>query len=541
MTSVYETFCNSARRFPERDFLHIPAQACSAYHDGSIDLCYGDAVAGLERLKLSYAAAGYGHGHRVALMLQNRPEFLLHWFALNALGASVVPINDEMVPEEQAYIINHSEACMLVYLPALDAKLDALRPLLENPVAFLATDPAEQPAPATTPAIESVPDLGTECALLYTSGSTGKPKGCILSNEYFLLCGRRYVEMGGLCDVEPGAERLITPLPLVHMNAMACSTLAMVMSGGCLVQLDRFHPRSWWQSVRDSRATIVHYLGVMPAMLLNMPPGDDDFSNQVRFGFGAGVNPKHHAAFEERFGFPLIEAWAMTETGNQSAVIANEEPRHVGTCCFGRPAYHLEIRLVDEQGEDVGEGEPGELLVRQKGDHPRRGFFSGYLKNPKATAEAWEDGWFHTGDVVRRQSDGSLCFVDRRKNVIRRSGENISALEVEAVLSEDPGVAMVVACPVPDEVRGDEVMACIVPAPGGATDVAAAEAIVTRALQNLVYFKVPGYVGFYETLPLTPSEKPKRAEIKALALQSLEQGTLHDTRHLKKRRVDKSA
>ena len=213
----------------------------------------------------------------------------------------------------------------------------------------------------------------------------------------------------------------------------------------------------------------------------------------------------------------------------------------MGTCCFGRPAYHLEIRLVDEQGEDVGEGEPGELLVRQKGDHPRRGFFSGYLKNPKATAEAWEDGWFHTGDVVRRQSDGSLCFVDRRKNVIRRSGENISALEVEAVLSEDPGVAMVVACPVPDEVRGDEVMACIVPAPGGATDVAAAEAIVTRALQNLVYFKVPGYVGFYETLPLTPSEKPKRAEIKALALQSLEQGTLHDTRHLKKRRVDKSA
>jgi acyl-CoA synthetase (AMP-forming)/AMP-acid ligase II len=541
MNSVYETFCGSARRFPKQTFLHIPARACASYSEDCIDLSYSETASGVEQLKTAYAAAGYGSGHRVALMLQNRPEFLLHWFALNALGTSVVPINDEMVPEEQAYIINHSEACLLVYLPDLAAKLDPLLPLLENPVATLSTDVTEPPGAPAAPGGGDGPGLATECALLYTSGSTGKPKGCILTNDYYLLSGRRYVEMGGLCTVKAGAERLITPLPLVHMNAMACSTVAMAMSGGCLVQLDRFHPRTWWQSVRESRATIIHYLGVMPAMLLNMPPGDDDFSGQVRFGFGAGVNPKHHAAFEQRFGFPLIEAWGMTETGNQGAIIANLEPRHVGTCCFGKPASHLEIRLVDEQGKDVVEGAPGELLVRNRGDSPRRGFFSAYLKNPEATAEAWEDGWFHTGDVVRLNRDGTLCFVDRRKNVIRRSGENISALEVEAALSETQGVAMAVVCPVPDEVRGDEVMACIIPSPGAATDLAAAEAIVSRALESLAYFKVPGYIGFYQELPLTPSEKPKRAEIKSLAARSLQEGKLHDTRHLKKRQAGKNA
>ncbi|RLA58479.1 MAG: ATP-dependent acyl-CoA ligase, partial [Gammaproteobacteria bacterium] len=309
--------------------------------------------------------------------------------------------------------------------------------------------------------------------------------------------------------------------------------------GGCLIQLDRFHPRSWWQTVRDSRASILHYLGVMPAMLLNMDPLDsaegDDFSSQIKFAFGAGVNPKHHAAFEQRFGFPLIEAWGMTETGNNGAIIANVEPRHVGTCCFGVPPEHLEIRLIDEAGEPVAPGEPGELLLRHRGDEPHKGFFSSYLKNPEATAEAWAGGWFHTGDVVRQDADGAMYFVDRRKNVIRRSGENISALEVEAVLSEDPAVAMAVVCPVPDDIRGDEVMACIIPSASAQRDQLGAQQIAQRALQTLVYFKIPGYIIFADQLPLTPSEKPKRAEIKALAIALLEGGQCYDVRQLKKR------
>jgi acyl-coenzyme A synthetase/AMP-(fatty) acid ligase len=277
----------------------------------------------------------------------------------------------------------------------------------------------------------------------------------------------------------------------------------------------------------------------MPAMLLGMEPqpgpGGDDFSGQVKFAFGAGVNPKHHAAFERRFGFPLIEAWGMTETGNHGAIVACREPRHVGTCCFGVPPAHLETRLVDEAGETVASGEPGELLLRHRGDEPRRGFFSGYLKNPEATAEAWEHGWFHTGDVVRQDPAGAMYFVDRRKNVIRRSGENISALEVEAALSGDSAITMAVVCPVPDDIRGDEVMACIIPAAGAATDLQSATDIAQRALQTLAYFKIPGYIAFVDALPLTASEKPRRGDIKALAISMLQAGQCYDVRHLKQR------
>ena len=540
MYSVYSVFCATAEQYRDKDFLHIPARAAASYADNSIDLSYGEAAKRVEALKTVYANSGFGNGHRVALMLQNRPDFLLHWFALNALGCSVVPINDEMPADEQGYILNHSEACLLVYLPELEHKLKPLVPLLQNPMTCQATDQFENLRPATVAGDGSSPTLATECAMLYTSGSTGKPKGCVLTNEYYLLSGRRYIELGGLCRIEPGVDRLITPLPLVHMNAMACSTLAMVMTGGCLIQLDRFHPRSWWLSVRESAATIIHYLGVMPAMLLNMEPGNDNFSEQVRFGFGAGVNPKHHAPFEKRFGFPLIEAWGMTETGNNGAIIANTEPRHVGTSCFGKAPPHLEIKLVDQQGQPVAKGTPGELLLRHVGDDPKKGFFSEYLKNPEATAEAWEGGWFHTGDVVRQNPDDTLCFVDRRKNVIRRSGENISALEVEAVLSQDPDIALAIVCPVPDEVRGDEVMACVIPAPGVAREQKVAEQIVHRVLETLVYFKVPGYICFYDELPLTVSEKPKRAEIKALAIKSLKAGECYDLCHLKKRQASNS-
>lgn len=534
---VYDAFRHSATRYTGHDFLHIPRSATSSYSSNALDISYGDAAARVEQQKLLYQNAGYGCGHRVALILQNRLEFFVHWLALNALGCSVVPINDEMAADEQAYIIDHSEAILLVYLADLGSSVEPLRALLSDQLRYLplAQDTPQIPIPTAQASGEAI-SVHSECALLYTSGSTGKPKGCILSNEYYLLSGQRYVDLGGLCTLQEGAERLITPLPLVHMNAMACSTVAMILIGGCIVQLDRFHPSSWWQSVRESRATVAHYLGVMPAMLLNAAPGDDDFSGQIKFAFGAGVNPRHHAAFEQRFGFPLIEAWGMTETGNYGAIIAIKEPRHIGTCCFGEPPEHLDFKLVDEQNQSVPVGNPGELLIRHRGDNRTKGFFDGYLKNPLATDEAWEDGWFHTGDVVRQDSDGTMCFVDRRKNVIRRSGENISALEVEAALSENPCIAQAVVCPVPDEIRGEEVMACIILAPGSLASAQAAESIVIGVLELLSYFKVPGYVYFSEELPLTASGKPRRADIKALAQQSLSDDACVDTRSLKKRK-----
>ncbi|WP_347136782.1 AMP-binding protein [Parahaliea mediterranea] len=537
MSSVYQVFASTAGRSADQPFLHIPATAAKAYASGPVDLAYGEALARIDACAAQYAARDFGHPLRAALVLDNRAEFFIHWLALNSLGCSVIPVSRDMQAEEIAYFLEHGEAAVVIALPEAVPELAPVQAMLEREVPVVDCERLDQ-LPAVTGRSDEAPAEDTECALLYTSGSTGKPKACILSNEYFLFAGQWYNEVGGLAAIEQGVERLLTPLPLTHMNAMAVSTMAMIQSGGCIIQLDRFHPRSWWQSVRDSGATIVHYLGVLPAILLELPETpQDNVGGQVKFGFGAGVNPKHHARFEARFGFPLLEAWAMTESGVGGSIIANTEPRHVGTCCFGKAPDYLEVQLVDEHKQPVAPGEEGELRVRAKGDNPARGFFSGYLKNAEATAEAWQDGWLNTGDVVREGPDGSLHFVDRRKNVIRRSGENISALEVEAALLTHPALAEVIVTAVPDELRGDEVAACAVLADGAPGDAQLAAALVAHCMDQLAYYKAPGYVLFCESLPRTASNKPRRGDVKTLARSRVAAGECIDTRELKKRRT----
>ena len=486
MESVYGAFERTARRYGGKPFLHPPG------------FTYAECLARIESLAAGYRARGYGAGHRVALKLGNRPEFLLHFLALNSLGVSVVPLNPDYRAAELEYVLGHSEASAVVSAGTLD-------------------DP---PTPGK-------PCGAQECALLYTSGTTGKPKGCLLGNFYFLNVGRRYLDEGGLCAVRHGEERLITPLPFFHMNALAVSTTAMILAAGCVVQLDRFHPRTWWRDVAESGATIVHYLGVMPAILNSQAEDSPEKNHHVRFGYGANANPKDHAAFEQRFGFPLVEAWAMTETGGGALIAASREPRHVGTRCFGLPKKDLEVQI--EEG--------GELLVRHAGPDPRRGFFSGYLKDEKSTEEAWRDGWFHTGDAVRRGPDGSLHFVDRLKNIIRRAGENIAALEVEAALAGHPAIEQVAVIAVPDPVRDEEVMACVVPLRKNFINRETAISIQDWCLERLAYFKAPGHVAFVASLPTTATNKVQKAKLADFVVNAADS---FDLRERKKKTAAKS-
>ncbi|WP_234197067.1 AMP-binding protein [Pseudacidovorax sp. NFM-22] len=536
--TIHDAFATSAARTPQADFLYTESVTAEIYGIPPGVTAWAEAAAEVERLRLAYAHAGWGHGHRVGLLLENRPAFLYHWFALNALGVSVVPINAEMRSAELAYLIGHSEIGLAVTLPQRAADLEAAAAQAGRHLHTMAADSTDVPRPAEpAPRANEVVGLGTECALLYTSGTTGRPKGCMLSNAYFLRAGEWYAGLDGVCAFRCDQERLMTPLPLNHVNAMAFSTMVVLVAGGCLVQLDRFHPRSWLQSARDSGATIVHYLGVMPAMLLAAAETPADRDHAIRWAFGAGVDRKNHAPFEARFGFPLVEAWAMTETGAAACIMANHEPRHVGTSCFGRPEDFVEARLVDDEGQDVPAGTPGELLVRSSGDDPRRHFFRGYLKDQTATDEAWQGGWFHTGDMVRRDEAGSLYFVDRKKNVIRRSGENISAVEVESVLNQHPAVKVSAVAATPDAVRGDEVLACIVidPDAAAAPGEALAADIVRHALAQLAYYKAPGHVAFVEALPLTASQKIQRGELRQMAQALPGSAGCFDTRAMKKR------
>ena len=541
MSSVYQEFFRTVRRAADKPFLHIPHIAAKNYADAAINVSYAQAMETVAGLTVQYQNKGYGAPMRIALVLENRPDFFFHWLALNALGCSVLPISTASQVEEIAYFLEHGEPTLVVAIPEAVNLLEKARQLMTQPVAIISLDQFQCLPEAAADKVQPAPPepVGLlECALLYTSGSTGKPKGCILSNEYFTCFGHWYHNLQGLAQISWGEERLLTPLPLEHMNAMAVSTTGMIMNGGCIIQLDRFHPRSWWQTVRESKATMLHYLGVLPAMLLALPADSgDDFSKQIRFGFGAGVNPDHHARFEQRFGFPLIESWAMTECGSGGCITANQAPRNIGSACFGLAPSEVQYQIVDEHRVPVNKGSNGELQVRAHGENPKKGFFSGYLKDPEATQQAWAGGWLNTGDIVRQGLDDQLHFVDRLKNVIRRSGENISALAVEGHLLDDPLISEVIVTAVPDKIRGDEVAACIVLAGDTKADKNVAVSIVKRSLSKLTYYKVPGYIIFCDKLPKTASNKPRRAEVKALAVDSLKHQRCWDTRSLKKRQT----
>lgn len=539
---VFDAFMASAARTPESDFLYVESVTADRYGIQPGSVSWKQAADRIASLSAAYRQAGYGHGHRVGLLLENRPEFFFHWLALNELGVSVVPINIEMRSAELAYLIGHSEIGLVVTLPARREVLT--RAAAEAGRSLCLADPSDRTMPAASlpaPKAGETIGRGTECALLYTSGTTGRPKGCVLDNAYFLRAGQWYASLGGLCSYRADQERVMTPLPLNHMNAMAFSAMVVMLAGGCLIQLDRFHPGSWLDSARESGASIIHYLGVMPAMLLAAPPAGDDRTHEIRWGFGAGVGADHHAVFEARFGFPLIEAWAMTETGAAACIMANHEPRHVGRHCFGKPEDFVEVRIVGEDGSAVEPGAPGELLVRSAGISPRQHFFRGYLKNEAATEEVWQGGWFHTGDIVRQDAEGLMYFVDRKKNVIRRSGENISAVEVEGVLGQHPAVKTVAVTATPDPVRGDEVLACVVLNEGVSAEdpaerQALASSIVDHALDRLAYYKAPGYVAFVKALPLTISQKIQRGDLRQMGQDLPGQAGCVDTRSMKKRR-----
>jgi acyl-CoA synthetase (AMP-forming)/AMP-acid ligase II len=522
MRRVSDAFAAAAARWPANPFLCVLPETAAIYGIPAGEISYTQAASRIAALAAGYRAAGWGAGHRVGLLLENRPDFILHWFALNQCGASVVPINPDLRAAELDYLIAHSEMTLAVAWPGMGKRLEG------RGVPVIGPDETPPPAPPSS-------GDGSECALLYTSGTTGLPKGCILSQDYFLEAGAWYHAMGGLCTLRPGVERMLTPLPLFHMNAMAVSVMAMVLGGGCLILLDRFHPSSFWDSVHASRATCLHYLGVMPAILMAAPPHPLERAHAVRFGFGAGVERSLHAPAEARFGFPLVEGWAMTETGAGGTIQQHKEPRLVGAGCLGRADGDVEARIVRDDGSEAAADEPGELLVRRAGPDPRRGYFSGYLKDPDATAEGWAGGWWHSGDLVRRDAEGRLFFVDRKKNIIRRSGENIAAIEVEAVLLRHPGVKAAAVTAVPDPIRGDEVFAILIPQEQQADPVGFARDVVGWCLTQLAYYKPPGYVALAEALPLTGTNKVQRGVLKALAVDLLTDPATVDTRDLKRR------
>ncbi|MCA3181357.1 MAG: AMP-binding protein [Burkholderiaceae bacterium] len=508
METLHDAFAAARASAPQAAFLAESALS------GGREWTFEEAGREVDRLAALYGRAGWGAGHRIALGVGNHPRHFFHLLALNRLGASIVPLNPDHRGAEIRYALGHSGARLAVCVgPRRDAVRDAIASdpaLAALPVVDVDAIERELPA-APTPAAAPAAEGDAELAILYTSGTTGQPKGCVLTNAYALGAGAWYRDLGGRFDWRHGQDRLLNPLPVFHMNCGIVSLATAILTRNGLVVPDRFHAATWWEDCVRSRATAIHYLGIMPPSLFKQPPSDWERRHTIRFALGAGCDPTLHAAFEARFGFPLVEVWGMTETGRFLA--DHVEPRRVHTRAFGRPFPPLEARVVDDADRDVPDDAPGELVLRCAGPDPRRGFFREYLDDPEATATAWRGGWFHTGDVVTRDATGMLHFVDRRKDMVRRSGENISASEVEAVLAVHPSVMRVAVMPVPDDMRDEEVMAVVVPAEGAAPDAATAQALVRHCLAELAYYKAPGWVAFRASVPVTPTNKIQKNRI----------------------------
>jgi crotonobetaine/carnitine-CoA ligase len=492
-------------RWAAKPFLAVPPNPDRSYLPDGIEITYAEADRAIRALADAYRGAGYGLGHRIAVLLENRPEHVLHRLALNLIGTSIVPINPDYRPAETAYLLEHSEPHMILVTEGRLAQVEAaLAASRHRPPVHVPDRGTPPPAPRTPATAPGAPTPRTEAQILYTSGTTGRPKGCIISHGYEVAMGDWYATRGGAMALRPGEDRIYNPLPLYHVNSGIISLLGAVATGCCQIQTDRFNPVRWWREVKASHATVVHYLGIVAPMLLKQPPSAADCDHAVRLGIGAGIEPDLHAVFEARFGFPMVEIWGMTEF---CRILGDcHPPRQIGTRAFGAGVPELDVRVVDEHDNEVADGTPGEMVLRHSAASPRRGAFSGYLKNDEETERAWRGGWFHTGDTVWRGDDGMLHFVDRKKNIIRRSGENIAAAEVEALLLTHPDVAQVAVLAARDEVREEEVLACIVTR-SGAAGPEAAEDIFRFCNARLAYYKAPGWVWFTASLPTTGTQK----------------------------------
>ena len=538
--TLYQSLLRAAERFPQNAAYAVPPLAGRAYHPQGWEVSWSEALAEVGKKKQIYQQAGYGLGHRVAILFEQRPEFVFHYLALNALGVSVVPVNPDYRREEIHYLVEHSEASLVVGVQSREAELKAVEQELAGRCRYIPFDDFPDMLPsAATPAQHGEPNAETEAALLYTSGTTGRPKGCILTNEYFNTFGDCYLKLGGALAMREGVERLYNPLPLHHANCLSISFPAMLIAGGCLVFPDRFHASTWWRDVLAARATVVQFQGVIPNILLKLPECEEEKQHSVRFALCAGVEPGQHAVFEERFKLPVVEMWAMTETGR--LISDNIEPRAIHTRAFGKSNAWVEVRVMDESGNELAPDTPGELVIRHSAATPRKGFFSGYLKNEEATESAWEGGWFHTGDAVVMDKEGKLYFMDRKKNIIRRAGENIAAAEIEACLNAHEKVKQVAVLAAPDEVREEEVMACVVVRnPEDIADMAAraalAQTLFDWCYERMAYFKAPGWVLFVDSLPMGTSAKVQKIHIFPSGVDPRQQAGAIDLRTQKKQK-----
>jgi crotonobetaine/carnitine-CoA ligase len=490
------------RAFPETIPDLVAWRAASAPRDGAWlfferdTWTLADVAVEVDRHAVGLAERGVVRGDRVALLLGNRPETLFAWLAANRLGAIAAPLNPAFKRPEIAALLRLMGPRALVVdehralAESACADLDAdARPLLVAP-SELATAGGGAPRAFVRP-----DDIAV---MIATSGTTGAPKAVAQTHRAYTLTAEAFPSWLGLGP----DDRLLAALPLFHINAQAYSVMGALGAGAGLALLPKFSASTFWEDARRLGATEFNAVGAMVRILLKTEPRAADRAHAIRTCYAALALPEpEHRAFEERFGLAMTVGYGMSETTFGTVWPRGEPPRY-GT--MGRLRQHPRLgainraRVVRDDGSDASDGEAGELWLANAAT------MRGYWAADAATAAALADGWLRTGDLVRRDESGFYTFVARKKEVIRRRGENVSAAEIESVLASHPDVREAAAVGVPSELGEDEIVAYVAPQPGAVLSVDALRAFVRERLAD---FKVPSIIHVRDALPRTATER----------------------------------
>jgi crotonobetaine/carnitine-CoA ligase len=438
-------------------------------------------------------ARGIKRGDRVAMLLPNGAEFVWTWYACALLGAPMVPINNTYSGALLEYVLADSGARGIVVHRDLASALDTIAPAVRGKLEWVAE--VEDLLLPDGPDPEVPCDHRDIQSIMYTSGTTGPSKGVIIPNGHFFASAMVFLRALGLTR----DDVLFTPLPLFHGLASRLGVLPCLMMGAQVVIARRFSASSFWEQVCAADATVAHTIFSIPPMLKAQPPSPFERRHRLR----AMYNSNYDAEFEARFNVHVVEAYGLTETG--LTIYTDWPQRRPGSC--GKVDRDWEAEIVDDAGMRLPPGETGELVCRPKLEHI---MMQGYLNKPAETLAAIRDGWFHTGDYAYRDAEGYLYFSGRKKERIRRRGENISAWEIERVVNAHPQVAESAAVAHPSPLGEDDVRLVIVPSPGAKPD---AVEFMRWLEERLPPLMVPRYLEFVSEMPRTPSNKVEKYKL----------------------------
>lgn len=483
---------------PEKDFLFSES-------DGR-KFTYAEFDAAVNRTVRLLAVHGVGKGDVVSLLMPNGAEHIIAYFACFKLGALAGPVNSLLKPPEIAYVINNSEAKALLVSSDLRPKLEEITddmPTLEATILF---DDEAQASESFSGDSEHLPlsrlEPEDDAIIIYTSGTTGKPKGCLLTHANLIANARQISNWLGFTE----RDRLLTVMPLFHMNAVSVTTMTPLFAGGSTVVSPKFSASKFWQIISDYEITSFGSVATMLTMLLStypdgIPAGLN--TQQLRFAMcgSAPVPAEVLRSFEERFDCLVIEGYGLSESTCRSTFNPPNKDRRPGSC--GLPIGN-DMMVVDEEGREVAAGVTGEVVLR--GDN----ILKGYYKNSDANERAFRDGWFHTGDIAYRDKDGYFFIVDRKSDMIIRGGENIYPREIDECLYENPAVAQAATIGVPDKLYGEEVASFVVLKPDAEIN---EEELLTFCRSRLADFKCPKTIYFVDDIPKGPTGKLLKREL----------------------------